>query len=255
MSLTQQLLVRALVARFWETPYGEPLVRWGTALHDRFMLPYFVEQDFADVINELRQVGIEIEREWFASHFEFRFPPIGEISQAGIDVELRKALEPWYVLGEEPGANATSRPVDSSLERLQVKVMGMTDSRHVMTCNRRAVPLHPTGTAGEYVAAVRYRAWQPPHCLHPTIGVDAPLVFDILDTWQRRSIGGCTYHVAHPGGRNFTDFPVNAGEAEARRASRFFASGHSGGAWSPPREPANPDYPLTLDLRRDVSGR
>jgi uncharacterized protein (DUF2126 family) len=219
------------------------------------MLPYFVERDFADVVSELRRAGIEMEQDWFLPHFEFRFPRIGDVVYQGLQLGLRTALEPWYVLGEEPGANTTSRPVDSSLERLQVKVAGMTDNRHRVTCNRRVVPLHPTGTCGEYVAGVRYRAWQPPNCLHPTIGVDAPLVFDILDTWQGRSVGGCTYHVSHPGGRNFTDFPVNAGEAEARRAARFFRAGHTGGAWSPQVESANPDYPLTLDLRRSGNGR
>lgn len=249
MSLTQQLLLRALVCRFWEAPFKAKLVSWQTALHDRFLLPHFLESDLEDVLDELRQCGFPFELEWFAPHLEFRFPRIGRIVQRGIDVELRQAIEPWYVLGEEPGAGGASRYVDSSVERLQIKVRGMTDSRHTITCNGRLVPLHPTGTVGEFVAGVRYRAWQPPSCLHPTIAVHTPLVFDVVDTWNGRSIGGCTYHVAHPGGRAYETFPVNAYEAESRRVNRFFQFGHTPGPMSvAPAEP-NPQFPLTLDLR------
>jgi len=252
MSLTQQLLLRALVARFWEQPYGEKLVRWGTTLHDRFLLPYFVQQDFRDVVDETRRAGFPLEWEWFRAHFEFRFPMIGTLERDSLELELRQAIEPWYVLGEEPGGGGTTRYVDSSVERVQVRVKGMTDTRHIVTCNGRRVPLHPTGVEGEFVAAVRYRAWQPPSCLHPTIPVHTPLVFDIVDRWQRRSIAGCTYHVAHPGGRNYTTSPVNSYEAESRRAARFFRMGCTGGQWNVPDEPPNPQFPLTLDLRRST---
>ena len=250
MSLTQQLLLRCLVARFWERPYIERLVDWDTTLHDRFMLPHFVGQDFADVIDETRQCGYEVEQSWFAPHFEFRFPFIGEFAQAGVRVELRKAIEPWYVLGEENTAGGTARYVDSSLERMQVKVQGLTGARHFLTCNGRKLPLHPTGTEGEFVAGLRYRAWQPPSCLHPTIPVDAPLVFDLVDGWMQRSLGGCTYHVGHPGGLNPASFPINAFEAEGRRAGRFFKMGHRAGPIANPADEANADFPLTLDLRR-----
>lgn len=251
MSLAQQLLVRALVARFWNEPYREKLVAWDTTLHDRFMLPHFVKQDFAHVVEECQRAGFDLKPEWFGPHLEFRFPVIGEFTQDSVRVELRKAVEPWYVLGEENTGGGTARYVDSSVERLQVLVQGMTSPRYALTCNGRATPLHPTGQQGEYVAGVRYRGWQPPSCLHPTIPVDTPLAFDLVDTWLGRSIGGCSYHVGHPGGLNPGSFPVNAFEAESRRASRFFTMGHRGGVLNPaPAEP-NADYPLTLDLRQN----
>lgn len=250
MSLAQHLLLRAAIARFWKEPYSpQKLARWGTELHDRFLLPHFVWQDFEDVISEFQEHGYPLDSAWFAPHYEFKFPTIGGIAQRGVDVELRTALEPWHVLGEEPGGGSTVRYVDSSLERLQVKVRGLVDTRHVLTCNGRRIPLHPTGTVGEYVAGVRYRAWQPPTCLHPTIGVHTPLVIDLLDTWSQRSMGGCTYHVAHPGGRNYVTFPVNAYEAESRRLNRFFPYGHTPGKLPEPPMEANRDFPFTLDLR------
>jgi uncharacterized protein (DUF2126 family)/transglutaminase-like putative cysteine protease len=253
MSLVQQLLLRALVARFWQSPYREPLVRWGTSLHDRFMLPHFIAQDFREMIDELNTAGLSLEQEWFAPHFEFRFPLIGQVTYDGVNVELRQAIEPWHVLGEEAGAGGAARYVDSSLERLQVKVQGLTSPRHLVLCNGRRLPLHPTGVPGEFVAGVRYRAWQPPSCLHPTIAPHTPLVFDVYDSWNHRSIGGCTWHVAHPGGRSNETFPVNAYAAESRRAARFVPHGHTGNSRPVPPPELNRDYPFTLDLRRPVN--
>ncbi|MEO8559255.1 MAG: transglutaminase family protein, partial [Rhodospirillales bacterium] len=249
MSLTQQLLLRALLSRFWRTPYEESPIRWNTRLHDDFMLPHFVAQDFADVLEDLNRHGYDFKQEWFAPHFEFRFPEIGKVVYSGIDLELRHALEPWHVLGEEGGAGGTVRYVDSSVERMQIKLQGMVDPRHKVVVNGRQVPLRATGVVGEYVAGLRYRAWRPPEALHPTIDVHAPLVFDIFDSWNGRSVGGCTYHVAHPGGRNYQQFPVNANAAEARRRARFFPIGHSQGVMAPRNETPAPEHPLTLDLR------
>ncbi len=250
MSLTQQLLLRALVARFWRHPYRPArLKRWGTELHDRFMLPYFVWQDFCDVIAETKEAGFPLKSEWFAPHQEFRFPRYGEFSARGVHVELRFALEPWHVMGEEGASAGTVRYVDSSLERLQVRATGLIGDRHVLTCNGRRVPLAPTGEVGESVGGVRYRAWAPPSALHPTIGVHAPLVFDLVDTWMGRSMGGCQYHVSHPGGRSFEEFPVNAYAAEGRRLARFFRMGHTPGRVRVKDEPRNPNFPFTLDMR------
>ncbi len=250
MSLAQQLLVRALIAWFWETPFQRPLIKWGTALHDRFMLPHFVKADFKSVVGDLQTAGLPIQPDWFNPHFEFRFPVCGRIERAGVCVEIRQALEPWHVLGEEATAGGTARYVNSSLERVQVRVTGNEQGRYSVTCNGFALPSVPTGIVSETVAGVRYRAWQPASSLHPTIGTHVPLTFDILDTWSGRSVGGCRYHVAHPGGRGLEVLPINAFEAEGRRLARFEASGHTPGSWEARNLGVHPDFPLTLDLRR-----
>ncbi len=250
MSLAQQLLVRTFIAWFWRVPYEGKPIRWGTRLHDLFLLPYFVEKDFKAVLKDLKHAGYPIEPSWFAPHIEFRFPVYGRVMYEGIEVELRQGIEPWYVLGEEPGGGGTTRFVDSSVERLEVRVRGLTGERHAITCNGRRLPLQSTGTQGEFVCGVRYRAWCPPRCLHPTIDVHTPLVFDVVDLGARRSIGGCTYNVAHPGGRSYETFAVNSNEAESRRKSRFFAFGHTPGPMFVPDVEYNPEFPATLDLRR-----
>jgi uncharacterized protein (DUF2126 family) len=214
------------------------------------MLPHFVAADFRDVVVDLQQAGYPARFEWFAPFFEFRFPRYGTVVYSGVEIELRQALEPWHVMGEEVQAGATSRYVDSSVERMQVKVRQLMTSRYVVTCNGRPVPLAPTGTHGEYVAGVRYRAWQPPSALHPTIPVHSPLVFDLVDVSTGRSLGGCTYHVIHPGGRSYERFPVNANEAEARRMARFTSHGHTPGAMQYSPERPSAEFPYTLDLRR-----
>ena len=249
MSLVQQLLLLSLVARFWREAYARDFVRWGTELHDRYMLPAHVWADFLDVVADMNRAGYELDADWFKPHFEFRFPLCGTINFGTIELELRQALEPWHVLGEEGATAGTVRYVDSSLERLQVKVRGLNSARYRIACNGSAVPLVPTDRAEEYVGGVRFRAWRPASSLHPTIGVDAPLTFDIYDSWSQRAVAGCTYHVAHPGGRHFERFPVNSYEAESRRLARFFPFGHTPGPTPEPRRVRHGDFPYTLDLR------
>jgi uncharacterized protein (DUF2126 family) len=290
MSLVQALLLRALLVRFWKAPYKKTLVRWGTELHDRFMLPHYVWEDVREVVRDLNDHGVPFQLEWLLPFEEFRFPHYGRVQIDDIEMELRWAIEPWHVLGEEISMQGTSRYVDSSVERMQLRVTGMTEGRHVVSCNGRPVPLRPTGRKGEFVAGIRYRAWAPPSALHPTIGTHTPLVLDLIDTWNGHSIGGCTYHVSHPGGRSYETFPVNAMEAESRRSNRFWDYGHTPGGipfgpqhletdgnvkpdipvhsqfdrgavrsfhphkgrrpMAPPHEESNFEYPHTLDMRR-----
>jgi uncharacterized protein (DUF2126 family) len=260
MALVQSLLVRSLVARFWETPYTGRLVRWGSDLYDRFLLPWYVRSDIHAVVDDLRRHGIGFEAGWLEPFLEFRFPLVGETVVADVRLELRRAIEPWHVLGEEVSGSGTARYVDSSVERLQLRVDGHEAHRHVVTCNGVPVPLQPTDQSGTSVAGIRFKAWAPWSALHPTIDAQGPLVFDVIDRWSGRSLGGCTYEVVHPGGRSYDTFPVNAAEAEARRASRFLTIGHTAGdvdvarldevAARLPRE-----YPRTLDLRRHPGER
>jgi uncharacterized protein (DUF2126 family) len=273
MSLAQMLLLRALVARFWQRPYRHALVRWDTALNDRFMLPHYVWSDFAAVIDDLNAAGYAFDLDWYAAFLEFRFPVYGRVNHAGLELELRMALEPWQVLEEETTTQRQARVVDSAVERLQVTCRGLDPGRYLITCNGRRVPVHATGVPGEYVAGVRYKAWDAAFGMHPTLDVHAPLVFDVIERGLGRAVGGCVYHVAHPGGRFYDTFPVNAYEAEARRITRFWGWGHTPGDpappdWlqrlrsevplatgmrelsEPPPERPNPDYPYTLDLRR-----
>jgi len=250
MSAAQMLLMRSAVAGFWERPYERRLIRWGTRVHDDFMLPHYVEQDFRDALEELAALGYKLDPDWFAPHMAFRFPHLGEINVRGMGLELRNALEPWHVLGEEQTALGTARYVDSSVERVQARVTGWVEERYALTCNGHAVPLDPTDREGEYVGGVRFKAWDPPSALHPTIKPHVPLVLDIYDRWSGRSLGGLTYHVSHPGGRSYDTFPVNANEAEARRRSRFFPFGHTPGAMAEPVVLRSREHPRTLDLRR-----
>ncbi|MCG3677348.1 transglutaminase family protein [Aliarcobacter butzleri] len=283
MALLQMLLVRALVSCFWKKPYKHNLIRWGTRLHDKFLLEHYVKEDLKSVVEYLNDEGYEFKLDWFDPFFEFRFPLYGMTIINGMHVEIRAAIEPWHVLGEESGSQGTSRYVDSSLERLQIKIQDFNEERYVISCNGVQIPLTRTEVEGEFVSGVRYKAWQPWSALHPTIKVDTPLTFDIIDKWNMRSIGGFNYFVSHPGGRSYDTFPVNSYEAESRRINRYWDFNHSQGEVTPMETqlfgeansssfaleasrsiknkvgskklyfhemPKNKEYPHTLDLRQ-----
>jgi len=273
MSIVQALLLRALLSRFWDKPYKGKLARWGTELHDKFMLPHYLWRDLLDIVDDIKDHGFKFDAQWLQAFWEFRFPLYGIRQIGDIQLELRAAIEPWHVLGEEATGAGTARYVDSSMERLQLRVTGLTDERYKVTCNGHALALRSTGEHGEYVVGVRYRAWQPPSCLHPDLPVNVPLIFDVVDTWKNRSLGGCAYHVAHPGGRSSEDSPINANVAESRRLARFEIDVHTPSSIQGQQSsqssngyfnetvakeemgsftelPAHPEYPHTADLRR-----
>jgi uncharacterized protein (DUF2126 family)/transglutaminase-like putative cysteine protease len=257
MAMVQSLFVRSLVAWFWDEPLRAPLIRHGANLHGRYLLPHFIINDIAEVAADLRAHGVEFDTSWLDPFTEFRFPRIGTAVFGGVEIELRGAIEPWNVLGEESTAGGTARYVDSSVERLQVRLIGADRERYIVTVNGYPIPMLATDNPDIQVGGVRYRAWQPPSALHPTITVDGPLRFELVDAANGVSRGGCTYHVSHPGGRSYDTPPVNAVEAESRRGRRFEATGFTAGKADlaglrekQARQSTDVGAPGILDLRR-----
>jgi uncharacterized protein (DUF2126 family)/transglutaminase-like putative cysteine protease len=257
MAMVQSLLVRSLVARFWDEPLRAPLIRHGDNLHGRYLLPHFLIHDIAEVAADLRAHDINFDTSWLDPFTEFRFPRIGTAVFDHVEIELRGAIEQWNVLGEEATAGGTARYVDSSVERIQVRLIGADRHRYVVTANGYPIPLLATDNPDVQVGGVRFRAWQPPSALHPTITVDVPLRFELVDTATGMSRGGCTYHVSHPGGRAYDEPPVNAVTAESRRGSRFDATGFTPGKVDmsdirekQARQSTDVGAPGILDLRR-----
>ncbi|MEY2667542.1 MAG: hypothetical protein RJA59_180, partial [Pseudomonadota bacterium] len=255
MAAAQAILARALVAAFAKEPYSHGLVRWGTELHDRFLLPFWLWRDMEEVLGFLDGRGIGLPREAYRPFVEFRCPVVGRLQVGGVAVEIRNALEPWPVLGEEPGGGGTARFVDSSMERVEVRAEGLETERFDVLVNGLAVPLRATGTAGEHVGGVRFRAWAPSSSLQPHLGIHHPLRFDLFDRWAGRSVGACAYHVWHPEGRAYEAAPLTRFEATARRAARFTEEGPLPWPTRPRATQPHPEYPHTLDLRRYAGDR
>lgn len=249
MALLQQLLIRALIAWFWVTPYQRPLLRFGSRLRDRWMLPHYLWQDMGAVVSDLQSAGFQFELEWFKAQQAFRFPVLGQFQCRGMTIEISEALEAWPVMGEESSGGGTARYVDSSVSRIQIRVTQRSGDRYSVLCNRYPVPLTSTGESDEFVAGVRYRGWQPWSCLHPTIPAHTPITVEVYDNWNQRSVGGCSLHLGDPGGRNTEVLPVNALEAESRRATRFQPFGHSTGQFQPHSVRSVAGLKFTLDLR------
>lgn len=255
MAAAQVVLVRALVAALAAEPYRHPLVRWGAELHDRFLLPYYMWRDFEDVLAHLAKSGVPLPTEAYRPFVELRCPLVGTLDVDAARVEIRNAIEPWHVLGEEATATGTARYVDSSMERLEIRAYGLDEERYVVAVNGFTLPMRRAAGRDLRVGGVRFRAWCPPHALHPHLGIHHPLRIDVVDTWAKRGVVGGAYHVWHPEGRAFDAPPLTRVEAAARRAQRFTLEGPA--PWplrARPAEP-HPEQPYTLDLRRHDSGR
>lgn len=250
MATAQMILLRTLVAALMETPYHGELVRWGHTLHDRFLLPYWMWKDFEDILEFLNLRGFALQKEHYRPFLDLRCPVVGRMTVSGVELQVRNAIEPWHVLGEEATGAGTSRYVDSSMERIEIMVDGYIAERHAILVNGHVLPLRATGESHRLVGGVRFRAWAPPHSLHPHIGIHHPISIEVLDRWSRRSLGGCTYHVWHPEGRAFDGSPLTRFEASARRNQRFTMGSHTAYPLTVVDPGPHHEAPYTLDLRR-----
>jgi len=260
LRLLQMLLLRAFVAWFWRHPCTKPLCRWGADLRDRWLLPYYLHQDFQTVLADLQAAGYPLQASWFTAWWERRFPQYGTVSLLDNPLrrlELRAALEPWPVIGTMDGGGA-SRPVDNSMERIQVMLTGAVGDRpqrealgdrYAVLCNGHRVPMRSTGTAGDYVGGVRFRARSTQTAPHPALAPHAPLVFQVLDTWQQTFLGGAIYHVQPPSGEPDQTLPESFEEARSRLTERFVPLQRGTFPDTIPPLILHPDTPMTLDLR------
>jgi uncharacterized protein (DUF2126 family) len=254
MLAAQAILIRALLAAFTAAPYAHALVRWGSELHDRFLLPYFLWRDFEDVLAHLAAHGVVLPTDAYRPFVDLRCPLAGALEVGAARIEVRNAIEPWHVLGEEATATGTARYVDSSVERLELRALGLDHERYAIAVNHAIVPLRPGAGRDVQVGGVRFRAWSPPHALHPHLGIHHPLRLDVIDTWARRGVAGAAYHVWHPEGRAFDAPPLTRVEADARRTRRFTIEGPSPWPVRARKVAPHPDQPYTLDLRRVDAG-
>ncbi|HEY1555651.1 MAG TPA: transglutaminase family protein [Kofleriaceae bacterium] len=255
MVAAQVVLARALVASFSRAPYRHSLVRWGTELHDRFLLPYFLWRDFEEVLAHLARTGIALPHAAFEPFVELRCPLAGTLAVGDAALELRNAIEPWHVLGEEATQTGTARYVDSSVERVELRARGLDPERYAIAVNDVIVPMRAVAGRDLRVAGVRFRAWCPPHALHPHLGLHHPLHLAIVDKWAERGVAGGAYHVWHPEGRAFDTPPLTRVEAAARRAQRFTREGPPPWPLRAREVEPHPEQPYTLDLRRVDPGR
>ncbi|MGZ3422858.1 MAG: transglutaminase family protein [Polyangiales bacterium] len=250
MAIAQMVLVRALLTAFAARPYEAPLVRFGTSLHDRYLLPYWMWRDFEDVLAFLEGRELGLPADAYRPFLELRCPVVGTLRAGDVRLEVRNAIEPWNVLGEETTASGTSRYVDSSMERIEVRAEGLVAERHAVLVNGYVMPMRATPRRDEHVGGIRFRAWAPPHALHAHLGIHHPVRLDVVDLWAERSIGACAYHVWHPEGRSYDKGPLTSFEASARRAQRFTIEGPLPSPVRARRLSIHDESPYSIDLRR-----
>ena len=233
MAAAQCLLLRALIAFLAERPADPRLRDFGPELHDRYMLPGELWEDLAEVIRDLDRARLPVQADWFAPFLDRRFPTLGEVAMGDVRMAIRTAHEPWPVLAEEAVAGVVTRFIDAANQRVQVELTGLTPTHHILVCNGRRVPLQPTRTRGRFLAGVRYKAWNPPSSLHPTLWPVYSLVFDLLDARTGEVLGGCTWFPARPSLVGFSAAPAPVASGEPEREPHYRPQAAVLPPWSP----------------------